>query len=171
MALRRSDRIILLLLLFGIGIGNAQAQKWFTPEVASEVGREPCDNCMLGRRESKLVKVGNGRITPVTMFYFDTIASYAQGIVVDMTTGKPIRGAIIQTRYSCWKDCDQKTAATNEAGFFRLGWIGCHGPKSGRSNRSLLIQTAGYPTINTEAVDFGGGAYLHIELVALRMRR
>lgn len=85
---------------------------------------------------------------------------------MDAATGKPIKGAFIQTSYRCWDGCDVKMAATNEAGFFRLGWVGCHGPKGTRNNRPLLIKAAGYQSIRTEAVAFGGDAYLHVELAA-----
>jgi hypothetical protein len=78
------------------------------------------------------------------MFYFDTIATHAQGRIVDITTGKPIKGATIQTSYTCWEGCDVKTSATNEVGFFRLGWVGCHGLKGPSANRPLLVQAAGY---------------------------
>ncbi|WP_198074822.1 hypothetical protein [Hymenobacter negativus] len=101
------------------------------------------------------------------MFVFDTIATYAQGRIVDINTGKPIKAAVIQTRYSCWEDCEVKSAAANEAGFFRLGWVGCHGPNGSRSNRPLLIRAVGYQTISTEVIEIGGGSYLHIELLAL----
>ena len=169
MELRCPGYIIIALLLFAASPGRAQL--WLTPEVAREVGREPCEKCKLGRGDEKPVRVGAGRITPITMFVFDTIAAYAQGRVVDIVTGKPINGAFIQTFYTCWKDCGVKALATNEAGFFRLGWVGCHGLKGGRSNRPLLVQAAGYQPISTEAVSFGGGAYLHIELAALPKRR
>jgi len=158
-----------MLLLFGAS--NAYGQKWYTPEVAREIGRVPCIGCGIGGENTKLVKAGNGQITPVTMFYFDTIASYAQGRIVDITTGKPIKGAFIQVQYACWEGCDQKTAATNEAGFFRLGRIGCHGPKGGRANYPLLIQATGYQTLSTEAAEFGGGTYLHIEMAATTAKR
>ena len=159
--------IFILLLL---AAGNTQAQKWYTAEVAREVGMEPCDNCGIshGGETIKSVQVGNGRITPVTMFYFDTIATYAQGRVVDIVSGEPIKGVLIHTQYTCWEDCGLKTAITNEAGFFRLGWVGCNGPGS---NRPLLIHAASYQTIKTTAVKFGAGAYLHIELAALPSRR
>ena len=134
-------------------------------------GNEPCDNCTLGRGDEQPVRLGASRITPITMFYFDTIATYAQGRIVDIATGQPIQGATIQTSYTCWEGCDVKTAVANEAGFFRLRWVGCHGLKSPIANLPLLIQAAGYQPINTEAVSFGGGAYLHIELAALPKRR
>jgi hypothetical protein len=169
MAPRYKGRILLALVMFAAS--HARAQQWYTAEVAKEVKREWCEKCTLGRGDDKPVKTGAGRITPVTMFYFDTIATYSQGRVVDAITGKPIAGAFIQTRYSCWEDCTVKAGATNKAGFFRLGWVGCHGLKGGRSNRPLLIRAAGYQTISTEAVSFGGGAYLHIELAPVRTRR
>ena len=169
MNLRRLGYLIIALLLFRAG--PTKAQVWLTPEVAREVGHEPCDKCKLGRGDEKTIKVGAGRITPVTMSYFDTIATYAQGRVVDIVTGKPIKGAFIQTSYTCWQGCDVKAAATDAAGFFRLGWVGCHGLKGARANRPLLIKALGYQPINTEAVSFGGGAYLHIELIALPKRR
>ena len=110
--------IFLLLLLAAI---QTQAQKWYTAEVALELGREPCEGCGIGRVREDInsVQVRNGRITPVTMFYFDTIATYAQGRVVDIATGKPIKNAFIQVRYSCWDDCSVKAAASNETGFFQ----------------------------------------------------
>ena len=166
---RCSGYIIIAVLLFAAS--HIKAQQWFTPDVAREVGREPCDNCKLGGGDEKPVKVGPSQITAVTMFVFDTIATYAQGRVVDLGTGKPIKGALIQTSYTCWKGCNVKVAATNEAGFFCLGWVGCHGVKDARSNRPLLVRVAGYQTISTEVIEFGGGAYLHIELAALPKQR
>ncbi len=163
---RYTAHAIFFLLL--LAAGNTQAQKWYTAEVAREVGMEPCDKCVLGRGDEKPVRVGSGRITPVTMFVFDTIATYAQGRVVDITTGKPIKGALIQTQYTCREDCGLKTSITNAAGFFRLGWVGCNGPGA---NRPLSIHAASYQTINTTAAEFGAGAYLHIELAALPKRR
>ncbi|MCI1188939.1 hypothetical protein MON38_16065 [Hymenobacter sp. DH14] len=170
MKLRCSGYVILVLLSLA---NQAQAQKWFTPDVAREVGVVPCGkaNCILGRGDEKPVRIGEGQITAVTMFYFDTIATYAQGRIVNIVTGKPIKGALIQTSYTCWEGCDVKMSATNEAGFFRLGWVGCHGLKGPRANRLLLIHAVGYQPINTEAISFGGGAYLHIELAALPKRR
>lgn len=168
MTIRWPGFVILSFLL--LTTGHARAQKWFTPDVAREVGQEPCDNCKLGLGDAKLVKVGPSQITAVTMFFFDTIATYAQGRIVDVRTGQPIKDAFIQTSYTCWKGCDVKAAATNEAGFFRLGWVGCHGPKDAKSNRPLMIKASGYQTISTEGIDFGGGAYLHIELAALPKR-
>lgn len=156
MKMRRSGHIIVAFLL--LTASHTRAQVWLTPEVAREVGREPCDKCYLGRGNEKPVKVGAGQITPVTMFVFDTIATYAQGRVVDIRTGKPIRGVVIQTSYTCWQGCDVKAAATDEAGFFRLGWVGCHGLKGPRANRPLLVKAAGYQSIRTDAVSFGGGA-------------
>ncbi|WP_305032074.1 carboxypeptidase-like regulatory domain-containing protein [Hymenobacter convexus] len=166
MKLRCSGYAILALLL---AAGHVQAQKWYTLDVAREVGIVPCGkaDCILGRGDEKPIKIGAGQITAVTMFYFDTTATHVQGRIVDIATGKPIKGATIQTSYTCWEGCDVKTAAANEAGFFRLGWVGCHGLKSSTANRPLLIKAAGYQPITTEAVRFGGGAYLHIELAAL----
>lgn len=105
------------------------------------------------------------------MSVFDTTAAYAQGRIVDTTTGKSIKDATVQISYTCWEGCDVKLASTNEAGFFRLGWVGCHGLKGPRANRPLMIQAAGYQSISTEAISFGGGTYLHIELTALLKRR
>ena len=152
----------------GLLLANSQAraQKWFTSEVAKEIGRVPCSNCKLGRGDEKPVLLGPGRVTAVKMAAFDTIATYVQGRIVDAATGKPIKGAFIQTSYKCWNGCDVKAAATNAAGFFRLGWVGCHGPKGTRTNRPLLIQAVGYQSIRTEAVAFSGDAYLHVELAA-----
>ena len=163
---------IIFWLLLG-GMGKAHAQQWFTPEVAKEVGQESCGDCSIGGRHHS-IKVGKGRLTAVTLFYFDTVANQAQGRIVDATSGKPIKGAVIQVEYSCWGSCDSKAAFANEAGFFRLGWIGCHGPihdpKSGRTDYPLLIQAAGYQTMATQEADFGGGAYLHIELIPVGKR-
>ncbi len=161
---------IFVLLLFAAG--QAQAQKWYTADVARELGMEPCEDCGIGRirEEINSVQVGSGRITPVTIAYFDTIACYAQGRVVDTTTGQPIKNAIIEVQFSCLEECDYKAAATNEFGFFRLGWIGCHGPKGNRANYPLLIRAIGYQTIDTEAVELGGSAYLHVELGVARQQ-
>ncbi|GAB3579860.1 carboxypeptidase-like regulatory domain-containing protein [Hymenobacter daeguensis] len=156
--------VVAWLLLLASNRGQAQHQQWYTSEVAVETGHAPCDNCMLGMGNDTLVETGSGQITAVTMFVFDTIATYAQGRIVDIATGKPIAGAVIQAQHACHNGCDVKMAATNQAGFFRLGWVGCHGPKDWRSNRPLLILAPGYKSIRTEAVKFGGGAYLHVEL-------
>lgn len=157
----------IFLLLFG-GVNEARAQQWFTPEVAKEVGQEPCDGCSIGRRQYT-IKAGRGRITAATMFYFDTVANQAQGRIVDATSGKPIKGAVIQLEYSCRESCDSKVASANEAGFFRLGWIGCNGPvddsKIGRKNYPLLVQADGYQTMTTQNADFSSSTYLHIELI------
>ena len=163
MKLRCSGYTILVLLSWA---GHARAQKWVTTEVAEEVGQAPCKKCVLGNVGGEIipVQVGKGRISPVTLTYFDTIATYAQGRIVDVITGKPIKGAVIQVQYTCMTDCSVKTAAANEAGFFRLGWVGCN---SSHSNRSLLTTAVGYQSINTTAVRFGAAAYLHIELAAL----
>lgn len=170
MKVPRTKCVVVVLLLYA---GQARAQKWFTSDVAKEVGQKPCGNanCVLGRGDERPIKIGPSQMTAVTMFVFDTIATYAQGRIVDITTGKPIAGASIQTSYTCWEGCDVKKSATNEAGFFRLGWVGCHGPKGPRANRPLVIQVAGYQPISTEAISFGGGVYLHIELTALPKRR
>ena len=167
MKLHCSAYIIIALLLLA---GHAHAQKWVTSEVAEEVGQLPCKKCVLGNvgRDIIPVQIGKGRISPVTLTYFDTIATYAQGRIVDVASGKPIKGAVIQTQYTCMSDCGVKTAAANEAGFFRLGWVGCN---SSHSNRQLFITAPGYQSIKTTAAKFGGGAYLHIELAALPKRR
>ena len=163
--------LFLFLLLFGGVRAQAQHQRWYTREVSRELGRAPCDNCVLGRGDEKSVELGASRITAVTMFYFDTVATYARGRVVDKLTGKPIGGAVIQVSYTCWESGEVKSVTTDQAGFFCLGWVGCHGLKGGRSNRPLQIRAAGYPPISTEAVNFGGGTYLHIELADSEKRR
>ena len=167
MKLRCLGYIILMLLSLA---GHAYAQKWVTTEVAEEVGQSPCKKCVLGNvgRDIIPVQIGKGRISPVTLTYFDTIATYAQGRIVDITTGRPIKGAVIQAQYTCMSDCGVKTAAANEAGFFRLGWVGCN---SSHSNRPLFITAAGYQSIKTTEVKFGAAAYLHIELAKLPKRR
>ncbi|MBJ6108253.1 hypothetical protein JAO73_04475 [Hymenobacter sp. BT523] len=157
--------------LFLLGAVNARAQKWVTQEVVREMGYEMCTRCSIEGDGAKVYALGNGRITPVTLAYFDTVATYAQGRVVDVATGKPIRGAVVQARYTCREDCGLKTAITNDRGFFRLGWVGCSGPEGGRSNRPLLIRAANYQTVNTAAVAFGAAAYLHIELAQKRRKQ
>ena len=166
MELRLMKGILAYSFLFGATSVHAQKPKWLTPEILHQMGIEMCNPCFPAEAMQPIT-VGKGRITAVTTAYFDTTATYAQGRVVDLATGKPIAGAIIQTRYTCWEGCDVKTAATNKAGFFQLGWVGCRGISGPRSNRPLIIKAPGHQTVSTEAIGFGGKAYLHIELATL----
>lgn len=148
----------------------AQAN-WYTSEVRRELGQEaapgtPAETPPFRTEEYNLK---NCRIVSGTVAVFDTIATYAQGRVVDASSHKPIRAALIQVNYSCFGKetlCGLKTASTDSEGFFRLGWVGCSGPRGGRSKRPLQIKAVGYPLITTQQVSLGGAAYLHIELAA-----
>jgi hypothetical protein len=148
----------------------AQAN-WYTPEVRKELGQEsvPGTPAEAPPFRTEEYKLKNCRIVTGTVAVFDTIATYAQGRVVDAVSHEPIKAALIQVSYSCFGNetlCELKVASTNSEGFFRLGWVGCSGPHGGRSNRPLQIKAAGYPLIITQQVSFGGVAYLHIELAA-----
>ena len=165
---RRLEFIIFVLLLTA---GHARAQKWFTADVARELGHATCGKCPPPHYKEKVFSIGASKVSTIATAAFDTIATYAQGRVVDIRTHQPIKGAIVRVRYTCGEGCKVKEAATNKAGFFRLGWVGCHGPKGSRSNRPLLVQATGFRPISTEAVGFGALAYLHIQLVALPKRR
>jgi len=118
-------------------------------------------------------KLKNCRVVAGTVAYFDTIATYAQGRLVDAASHEPIIGALIDVTHSCFGQnnlCQIKTAITDSCGFFRLGWVGCGGPLGGRTKRPLQIKAAGYSLIKTQKVSFGGLAYLHIELAAAKQR-
>ncbi len=144
---------------------------WYTPEVRRELGQEvaPGTPAALPPFQTEEYKAKNCRIVSGTVAVFDTVATYAQGRVVDAISHKPIKAALIQVNYGCVGNetlCELKVASTNDEGFFRLGWVGCSGPHGGRSNRPLQIKAVGYPFIATQQVSFGGAAYLHIELAA-----
>lgn len=152
----------------------SQAQiNWYTPEVRRELGQEVAPNTPAIPPPFKTTeyRLKNCRIVAGTVAVFDTIATYAQGRLVDAASHKPIIGASIQVTHSCFRQdniCQIKTAATDSRGFFRLGWVGCGGPLGGRTNRPLQIKAAGYHLIKTQQVSFGGAAYLHIELTAAK---
>ena len=161
----------LLLLLAGFYTATWAQVNWYTPEVRRELGQEVAPGTPAGPPpfQTEEYELKNCRIISGTVAFFDTIATYAQGRVIDATTHKPIKAALIQVSYSCFgqdNSCELKTASTNSQGFFRLGWVGCGGPAGGRANRLLQIKAVGYPLISTQQVNFGGGAYLHIELAA-----
>jgi hypothetical protein len=163
--------ISLTLLLVGCYNRSWAQAKWYTPEVRRELGEEVAPSTLAEAPpfRTEEYKLKNCRIVSGTVEVFDTIATYAQGRVVDAISHKPIKAALIQVSYSCFGNetlCESKTVSTNSEGFFRLGWVGCSGPHSGRSNRPLQIKAIGYPLIITQQVSFGGKAYLHIELAA-----
>ncbi len=158
------------LLPFLAWAATSRAQvNWYTAEVRAELGHEVASNtpAIPPPYPAAEYKRKNCRIASTTVAFFDTIATYAQGRVVDAVSHQPIKAALIQVSSSCFGDesiCETKVAITDSRGFFRLGWVGCSGPSGGRSNRPLKISAAGYPTISTTRVSFGGLAYLHIEL-------
>jgi hypothetical protein len=162
---------LLLLILVGRSVTSQAQANWYTPEVHKLLGYETVsDTPATPPFQTTEYKLKNCRIVSGTVAVFDTIATYAQGRIVDAITHKPIKAALIQASYSCFGQeslCGIKTAITDSAGFFRLGWVGCAGPNSGHSNRPLKINAVGYPTISTTQVSFGGVAYLHIELAAV----
>jgi hypothetical protein len=161
-----------LLVLFLSQVATSQAQaNWYTPEVRKELGQEISANtsAIPPPFPTAEYKLKNCRVVAATVASFDTIATYAQGRLVDATSHKPIKAALIQASYTCFGEesrCETRTAITDSRGFFRLGWVGCSGPSGGRSNRPLKITAVGYPAISTAQVNFGGAAYLHIELAA-----
>lgn len=163
--------VSLLWLLAGFSTTSQAQVNWYTPEVRRELGQEVSPNtpAIPPPFRTTEYKLKNCRVVTGTVSYFDTIATYAQGRLVDAIDFKPISGALIEVSHSCFgRDnfCQVKTAITDSCGFFRLGWVGCGGPMGGRANRPLQIKAAGYSLIKTQKVSFGGLAYLHIELVA-----
>ena len=167
--------VSLLWLLTGFSTTSQAQVNWYTPEVRRELGQEVSPNmpAIPPPFRTTEYKLKNYRVVTGTVSYFDTIATYAQGRLVDAASFKPIPGALIQVIHSCFgRDnlCQVKTAVTDSSGFFRLGWVGCGGPLGGRANRPLQITAAGYSLIKTQKVSFGGLAYLHIELAAAKRR-
>lgn len=159
----------LLLILAGYYSTSKAQTNWYTQEVSRELGYEvkrgtPAIPFPFQTWEYKLK---NCRIVSGTVAVFDTVTTYAQGWVVNATTYKPVKAALVQVTYSCFgyeNLCEVKTAIIDSEGFFRLGWVGCGGPSGGRTNRPLSVKAVGYQPIVTQQVDFGGAAYLHIEL-------
>ena len=161
----------LLLFLVGFPITSQAQINWYTPEVRRELGQEvaPNTSAIPPPFPTTEYKLKNCRIVAGTVALFDTIATYAQGRLVDAVSHNPITGASIQVTHSCFGQdnlCQLKTATTDSRGFFRLGWVGCGGPLGGQTNRPLQIKAAGYSLIKTQQVSFGGAAFLHIELAA-----
>ena len=161
---------LLLLLAGGVSLPAQAQQSWFDTDVARQIGIETCAGCPAANYRSKAYKLGNCRISAFTLAYFDTTATYLQGRVVDLASGKPLAGAVVQVKFStsCADGCALKTGATDAKGFFRLGWVGCSGPGGGLSKRPLSVRLSGYHPVNTQEVEFGGSAYLHVELAARR---
>ncbi|GAB2776184.1 hypothetical protein HNQ93_001993 [Hymenobacter luteus] len=147
-------------------------QAWFDVDVANELGIETCATCPPPSYTPKIYAIGGSRLYSFTTAYYDTTASSLVGRLVDSSTRKPIAGAVVQIRYGDYREavCNIKTAATDEKGFFRLYWIGSSGPGGKSQNRPLLIQAAEYQTVNTDQVDMGGQAYLHVELAARKIK-
>ncbi|MFD1874388.1 hypothetical protein [Hymenobacter bucti] len=161
--------LISLVLLTGCYSKSLAQANWYTSEVRKELGQKvvPGTPAEAPPFRTEEYKLKNCRIVSGAVAIFDTVATYAQGRVVDAISHKPVKGALIQVSYSCFGSeilCNLRTASTNSAGFFRLGWVGCGGPHGGRSNRPLQIKAVGYPLVSTQQVSFGGAAYLHIEL-------
>ncbi|GAB3637442.1 hypothetical protein GCM10027422_30320 [Hymenobacter arcticus] len=102
-----------------------------------------------------------GKITAVTTAYFDTIATWVEGRIINSETKRPISKAAIHVAYY---DCYTIVLKTQEvlsddSGFFRLGWVGCH------SARLLAVEAAGYCTMRTGKVDMGGESKVTVELM------
>ena len=159
-------RVTILLFWSIIICPTCRAQvNWFTPEVGQQLGIEVSPGRSPGYVGNTQM-VGQSRITSFTIAVFDTVATYVQGRVVNRRTGQPIAGAHLDITYrslgmGC---CEHRGSTTDTKGFFRVGWVGTTGPAGGRDNRILQIQAAGYPSIQTQKIEFGGAAYLHIEL-------
>jgi hypothetical protein len=152
---RTLSLVSLALLLTGCYTRSWVQANWYTPEVRRELGQEVASSTPAEAPpfQTEEYKIKNCRIVSGTVAVFDTIATYAQGRVVDAISHKPIKAALIQVSYSCFGKetlCELKTASTNSEGFFRLVWVGCNGPHGGRSNRPLQIKAAGYPLIITQ---------------------
>lgn len=124
-----------------------------------------CDSC-IPDFDRKIYKLESCQVSAFRTAYFDTIATYAQGRVVDIITHRPLAGVKVQVKYShAFNNETQVTTVTsNEKGFFRLGWVGSSGPNGPQSNRWLAAMADGYEPVNTQKVEFGGDAYIHIEL-------
>lgn len=160
--------ILLLFLAVASPIACRAQTNWYTPEVAWQLQQELPANTPASPSPFRTTEFALSacRIRAAQIACFDTIASYAQGRVVNGQTYRPIRGATVEVTSSCYRfpnSCAIRTAVTDSAGFFRLGWVGCGGPEP-RQNRPLRIRAVGYPEVNTQQVGFGGQAYLHIEL-------
>ena len=167
--------VSLLGLLTGFSTTSQAQANWYTSEVHKELGYEVIPNTPATPPPFRTTeyKLKDCRIVAGTVAVFDTVATYAQGRLVDAVSYKPITGALIQVTHSCFRQdnlCQVKTAITDGRGFFRLGWVGCGGALGGRANRPLQITAAGYSLIKTQKVSFGGLAYLHIELAAAKRR-
>lgn len=167
-------KLLLLLISAIISAHTSCAQtNWYTPEVAGQLGIGAAADALARPSPfpTQQFKLPNCRIAAAQVALFDTVATYAQGRVVDGRSYRPIAGVTVEVVSRCfdWPVTTQ-TAVTDSAGFFRLGWVGCGGPVP-RSNQLLRIQVAGYPLVATQAVSFGGLAYLHIELLARPRRR
>lgn len=150
------------------GLAQSKVNR-FTPEVAQQLGIEFSPG-RVPDYPAKRYSLAQGKITAFRTAMFDTIATYAQGRVVDKRTRKPIAAVIIQMTFSCASNgggSETKTVATNQAGFFRIGWVGCSGPEGRGSSQITCIRAAGYPLLKTRCPEFSGAAYLHIELARL----
>lgn len=157
----------LLLAMGMLGVQTAaQAQQgWFDADVAREIGIETCATCPPPNYDIETYRSNGSAFHSVLVAYFDTTASWVNGRIVDRITHKPISGAIIQLRFGDFQpeSCDIKTAATDDKGFFRLGWVGNTGPYKS-ANRQLTIQAENYEPVITDQVNIGALMYLYIEL-------
>ena len=148
-------------------IGAAQSVvNWYTPEVAQQLGIAFSPK-RVPNYPATSYTLNKCRVIAFRTAVFDTTATFAQGRIVDAHTHKPIVSTTIQMTFSCFSNgggSETKVVTTDKEGFFRLGWVGCSGPEGGRSKRIILIQAPSYPIVKTRQVDFGGAAYLHIEL-------
>ncbi|WP_155832838.1 hypothetical protein [Hymenobacter swuensis] len=150
----------------------AQAQQgWFDVDVAREIGIETCATCAPPNYDIETYRHNGAAFHSVLVAYFDTTASWVNGRIVDRITHKPISGAVIQLRFGDFqpKSCDVKMAATDDKGFFRLGWVGSAGPYKS-ANRQLTIQAENYKSVMTDQVKIGALMYLHIELLPQQKR-
>ena len=137
---------------------------WFTPEVAREIGIETCCGHVPSYTFENQ-RFGRGRISATTLAHFDTIATFAQGRVVDFETHQSVEGATVQAIYRAAFSTviETKTVVTDANGIFRLGWVGYSGPKGPKHPRLIMVKAGRYETVEA-AVPFGGSAYLHIGL-------
>ncbi|MBO2032585.1 hypothetical protein J4D99_14400 [Siccationidurans ginsengisoli] len=135
-----SKTLLAVFVILGI-VSEAQAQRW-----APSIDSTAC-----------------GKISAVTTSYFDTIATYVEGRVIDGATKKPISKAVIHVAYY---DCHSialktKEVVCDEKGIFKLGWVGC------ASARLLTVEALGFCTMQTGRVTMGGLSEVIAELLPL----
>ena len=157
--------LLLVIGMLGVQTVARAQQSWFDADVAHEMGIETCATCPPPDYGIETYRSNNVAFHSVLVAYFDTTASWVNGRIVDLMTHKPISGAIIQLRFGDFQpeSCDVKTAATNDKGFFRLGWVGSAGAYKS-ANRQLTIQAENYEPVITDQVKIGALMYLYIEL-------